>query len=105
MRDLPVRCAPLRFASPMTSVVQLDAIAQLNDHSAIEEIRLALEQWTERSKSDPRVLERAKMVRVEIGREAETKHNAISAIFAGNANRPNAAHPARSTNTEKSPQD
>ena len=84
---------------------QLDVIAQLNDRSVTEEIRLALEQWIERSKSDPKVLQRAETVRAEIEREAETKRNAISAIFAGNANRPNAAHPARSTNTEKSPQD
>ena len=45
---------------------QLDVIAQLNDRSVTEEIRLALEQWIERSKSDPKVLQRAETVRVEI---------------------------------------
>ena len=43
----------MRFASPMTSIVQLDVIAQLNDRSVTGVIRLALEQWIERSKSIP----------------------------------------------------
>jgi len=60
---------------------QLDVIAQLNDRSVTEEIRIALEAWVETSKSDPKVLERAETVRAEIEREAETKRNAISSIF------------------------
>ena len=60
---------------------QLDVIAQLNDRSVTEEIRLALEDWIERSKSDPQVLKRAETVRADIEREAQTKRNAISAIF------------------------
>lgn len=62
---------------------QLDVIAQLNDRSATEEIRLALEDWIHRSKSDPKVLARAETVRTDIEREAQTKRNAISAIFDG----------------------
>jgi predicted transcriptional regulator len=62
---------------------QLDVIAQLNDRSVTEEIRLALEDWIDRSKSDPKVLARAETVRADIEREAQTKRNAISAIFDG----------------------
>lgn len=60
---------------------QLDVIAQLNDRSVTEEIRLALESWVETSKSDPKVLARAETVRAEIEREAKTKQSAIEAIF------------------------
>ena len=60
---------------------QLDLIAQLNNRSVTEEIRIALEGWVETSKSDPKTLQRAESVRAEIEREAETKRNAIAAIF------------------------
>ncbi|MDQ4213733.1 hypothetical protein [Microbacterium capsulatum] len=62
---------------------QLDVIAQLNDRSVTEEIRIALEAWVETSKSDPKVLERAETVRAEIERDAKTKQSAIEAIFGG----------------------
>lgn len=62
---------------------QLDIIAQLNDRTVTEEIRLAIEAWIAKSKSDPSVLKRAESVRAEIEREAATKRNAISAIFDG----------------------
>ncbi len=62
---------------------QLDVIAQLNDRSVTEEIRVALETWVETTKSDPKTLQRAESVRAEIEREAETKRNAITAIFGG----------------------
>ena len=62
---------------------QLDVIAQLNDRTVTEEIRLALEAWVETSKSDPKVLQRAETVRAEIEREAKTKQSAIEAIFGG----------------------
>ena len=62
---------------------QLDVIAQLNDRSVTEEIRIALELWVETSRSDPKVLQRAETVRAEIEREAQTKRNAVSAIFDG----------------------
>ena len=60
---------------------QLDIIAQLNDRTVTDEIRLALEAWIERTKSDPSTLERAEAVRAEIEREAATKREAIAAIF------------------------
>ena len=56
-------------------------IAQLNDRSVTEEIRIALESWLETSKSDPKVLQRAETVRAEIEREAKTRQTAIEAIF------------------------
>lgn len=60
---------------------QLDVLAQLNDRSVSEEIRIGLEAWVETSKSDPKVLRRAETVRAEIEREAKTKQSAIEAIF------------------------
>lgn len=60
---------------------QLDIIAQLNDRSVTEEIRLAIESWIQKTKDDPSVKQRAESVRAEIEREATTKRNAISAIF------------------------
>lgn len=74
---------------------QLDIIAQLNDRTVTEEIRLALESWIEKSKSDPAVLKRAESVRAEIEREAATKRNAISAIFDGPEPRAKTAQPGR----------
>ena len=62
---------------------QLDIIAQLTGRSATEEIRLAIEHWIAKSKSDPLVLKKAEAVKAEIEREAETRRNAIAAIFAG----------------------
>jgi predicted transcriptional regulator len=60
---------------------QLDIIAQLNDRTVTDEIRLALEAWIDRTKSDPATLQRADFVRAEIEREAATKRDAIAAIF------------------------
>lgn len=76
---------------------QLDIIAQLNDRSVTEEIRLALEAWIDKSKSDPAVLKRAESVRAEIEREAQTKRNAISSIFDSGkeAKAPTAQRPSR----------
>lgn len=64
---------------------QLDVIAQLNSRSVTEEIRIALETWIETSKSDPKVLQRAELVRADIEREAKTRQSAIEAIFGADA--------------------
>lgn len=77
----PMRTLAVRITDGLRA--QLDVIAQLNDRTVTEEIRLALEAWVETSKSDPKVLERAETVRAEIEREAKTKQNAIEAIFGG----------------------
>lgn len=62
---------------------QLDIVGQLTGRSATEEIRLALEHWIEKTKSDPAILQKAEAVRAEIEREAQTRRNAIAAIFGG----------------------
>lgn len=75
---------------------QLEIIAQLNDRSVTEEVRVALDHWVETSKSDPKVLQRAAAVRAEIEREAATKRGAIEAIFA-----PAEAAPKRTSRSTK----
>lgn len=77
----PIRPLSVRITDGLRA--QLEVIAQLNDRSVTEEIRLALEAWVETSKSDPKVLQRAETVRAEIEREAKTKQSAIEAIFGG----------------------
>jgi hypothetical protein len=77
----PVRTLAVRISDDLRA--QLDVIAQLNDRSVTEEIRIALEAWVVTSKSDPTVLARAETVRAEIEREAKTKQTAIEAIFGG----------------------
>ena len=75
----PIRTLAVRITDGLRA--QLDVIAQLNDRTVTEEIRLALEAWVDISKSDPKVLQRAETVRAEIEREAQTKQSAIEAIF------------------------
>ena len=60
---------------------QLDIIAQLNDRTVTDEIRLAIESWIEKTRSDPSVREQAETVRSQIEREASAKRAAIAAIF------------------------
>ena len=60
---------------------QLDIIAQLNDRTVTDEIRLAIEAWIEKTRSDPSVREQAEAVRSQIEREASAKRAAIAAIF------------------------
>ncbi|MGW7303190.1 hypothetical protein [Streptomyces sp. NPDC054829] len=60
---------------------QLDVVAQITGRSTTEEIRLALEHWIEKTKSDPASLQKAEAIRAEIEREAETRRKAIAAIF------------------------
>jgi uncharacterized membrane-anchored protein YjiN (DUF445 family) len=79
----PIRTLAVRLKDDLRT--QLDLIAQLNERSVTEEIRVALEDWIERSKSDPNVLKRADAIRADIERDAESKRNAISAIFGDNA--------------------
>ena len=62
---------------------QLDVVAQITGRSTTEEIRLALEHWIEKTKSDPAALQKAAAVRAEIERNAQTQRNAIASIFGG----------------------
>ena len=75
----PLRTLAVRITDGLRA--QLDVLAHLNDRTVTEEIRLALESWVDKAKSDPSVLARAETVRAEIEREAENKRNAITAIF------------------------
>lgn len=79
----PVRPVAVRITDGLRA--QLDVLAQLNDRSLTEEIRLGLEAWVETSKSDPKVLQRAETVRAAIERKAKTKQSAIEAIFGRDA--------------------
>jgi hypothetical protein len=74
---------PLSVRMTEDKRAQLDIIAQLNNRSVTEEVREAIEFWIEKSKSDPKVLQRAETVRAEIEREAATKRGAIASIFDG----------------------
>jgi predicted DNA-binding protein len=78
---------------------QLDIIAQLTGRSATEEIRLALEHWIEKVKSDPVMLQKAAAVQAEIERSAQTQRKAIAAIFGGDDTdtKPDAPASERST--------
>lgn len=80
---------------------QLDIIAQLTGRSVTEEIRLALEHWIEKTKSDPVVLKKAETVRAEIEHDAQTRRNAIAAIFSGARSSGPARSTPRSTETSK----
>lgn len=76
-----VRTLTIRIADDLRA--QLDVLAQLTGRTATEEIRLALEDWIVKSKSDPKVLEKAEAVKAEIERDAQSRRNAIAAIFDG----------------------
>ena len=91
-----VRALAVRLSDDLRA--QLDVIAALNERTVTEEIRVALEAWIERSKSDPSLLSRADSVRAEIEREAQTKRNAIAAIF----NASSTGSPRGSKRTESS---
>lgn len=64
---------------------QLDIVAQLTGRSTTEEIRLALEHWIEKVKSDPAIQKKAEAIRAEIERKAQTRRKAIAAIFGGDS--------------------
>ena len=84
---------------------QLDVLAQLTGRSATEEIRLAIEHWIAKAKADPTLLKKAEAVRAEIERDAQTRRNAIAAIFEGGSEDSGAASPApRSAGRAKSSQ-
>ena len=46
-----------------------------------KQIRLTIEHWIAKSKSDPSPLKKAEAVRANIERDAEKRRNAIAAIF------------------------
>lgn len=68
---------------------QLDVVGQITGRSTTEEIRLALEHWIEKTKADPATKQKAEKIRKDIEREAQTRRNAISAIFGASETTPN----------------
>jgi uncharacterized membrane-anchored protein YjiN (DUF445 family) len=72
---------PLAVRLNESTRAQLDIIAGLSDRTVTDEVRLAIEAWIEKVKSDPAVQRRAEEVRADIERTAATKRNAIAAIF------------------------
>jgi predicted DNA-binding protein len=78
---------------------QLDIVAQLTGRSTTEEIRLALEHWIEKTKADPAIQEKAVAVRAEIERDAQTRRNAIAAIFGSDKPVPDDIETQASTRT------
>ncbi len=72
---------PLAVRLNESTRTQLDIIAQLNDRTVTDEVRLAIEAWIDKARTDPHIQRRAKDVRDEIEREAAGKRDAIAAIF------------------------
>jgi len=72
---------PLAVRLNESTRTQLDIIAQLNDRTVTDEVRLAIEAWIDKTKADPAIQRRAQDVRDEIEREAAGKRDAIAAIF------------------------
>ena len=89
-----VRTLAVRITEDLRA--QLDIVAQLTGRSTTEEIRLAIEFWINKTKSDPEVLKKAEAVRAEIEREAQTRRNAIAAIFSGDGTKEAKASTPRS---------
>lgn len=72
---------PLSVRMTENQRAQLEILADLNLRSVSDETRAAILHWIEKSKSDPKVRERADQVRAKIEREAATKRGAIDSIF------------------------
>ena len=72
---------PLAVRLNESTRTQLDIIAQLNDRTVTDGVRLAIEAWIDKTKADPAIQRRAQDVRDEIEREAAGKRDAIAAIF------------------------
>ncbi|MBD8478953.1 hypothetical protein [Microbacterium sp. CFBP 8794] len=88
---------PLAVRLNESTRTQLDIIAQLNDRTVTDEVRLAVEAWIDKARTDPHIQRRAKDVRDEIEREAAGKRDAIAAIF-------NAAPAPKTPRTPPKPQ-
>jgi len=80
---------------------QLDFIAQLTNRSATEEIRLAIEQWIAQRRDDPEVRMQAEAVQAQIDHEAQTRRNAIAAMFGSDGTTGGKTASTRSTGTSK----
>ncbi len=68
---------PAQRVGPCATVI----IASPNDRPVTDGVRLAIESWIKKTKSDPNVQRSAHEVRADVGRRASTKRDAIAAIF------------------------
>jgi predicted DNA-binding protein len=59
---------------------QLDIIAQLTGRSTTEEIRLALEHWIDKTKSDPEVLKKAEVSRSQYNQHTVSGNCIIKSV-------------------------
>ncbi len=66
---------------------QLSVLAQLRQSTITDEIRLALEEHLEASKSDPELKNRAQAVLEDIERDAKAREAAIATLFSPTAER------------------
>ncbi len=67
---------------------QLSVLAQLRSSTITDEIRLALENHLEASKSDTELTNRAQAVLDDIEREAKGRKDAIATLFSKTAEQP-----------------
>jgi predicted transcriptional regulator len=75
---------------------QLSVLAQLRQSTITDEIRLALENHLEASKSDPELKNRAQAVLDDIGRDAKAREAAIATLFSPTAEQPSTTSPKAS---------
>lgn len=80
---------------------QLSVVAQLRVSTITDEIRLALENHLEASKSDTELTNRAQAVLDDIEREAKGRKDAIATLFS-KTEQSDAAKPAGKRTTTKS---
>lgn len=66
---------------------QLSVLAQLRQSTITDEIRLAIEEHLEASKSDPELKNRAQAVLDDIERDAKAREAAIATLFSPTAER------------------
>jgi hypothetical protein len=73
---------------------QLSVLAQLRESTITDEIRLALENHLEASKSDTELTNRAQAVLDDIEREAKGRKDAIATLFSKTAEPPSTGKPS-----------
>ncbi len=78
---------------------QLSVLAQLRESTITDEIRQAIEDRLEASKSDPELKNRGQAVLDDIERDAKARQAAIATLFGTDAEQTDATKPAGRRNT------
>ncbi len=81
---------------------QLSVLAQLRQSTITDEIRLAIENHLEASKSDPELKNRAQAVLDDIERDAKAREAAIATLFSAPAEQPSDSDPKASKRSPRS---